>query len=548
MFGGALTALAAPAGAGTTLTVAPWGSDSSPGTASAPWRTLQHAMGELDPGETLVVRGGTYNERVKLYPNDFTPGRANAPVKVVAAVGERPIVQGLLWLKGADHWTIDGLNVTWDPATGSANEHMVKFTGGTGWRLTNSEIWGARSYAGVLVSQGAVDFRIDHNRIHDTAHTNDTNQDHLIYVNNGHDGSGVIERNQLWGSPNGRGVKLGPPSLDVPGTSNITIRYNTFHDNRGPSNVQISGSSANNQIYRNLLVGAARRYENITAYNLAGGGNRAWDNVGWDSVAVVETDEHGLVDAGGNHHVDPVLRSDLVPSRSDAKAYGHLATASAGSTPTPAPTADAASALVRALYVDFLGRTATSAEVTRHVDRLRSGTPVATVISEFASSDEWAGALIDGLYRSTLGRASDRAGRAYWIGIMGTGVSPASIAAEFYASDEYYRRAGGSPRTWIQDLYREILGRPADSGGLGHWEKVMAAGAPRSVVAGSFYASIESRTRRVTGLYRALLGRSPDVAGRAYWAGVLADGHDVRLAATLAASPEYARRALARAN
>lgn len=549
--GGALTVSAAPAGAGTTHAVAPWGSDSNPGTGNAPWRTLSHAMGELRPGDTLVARGGTYVERIQLYPNDFTPATATAPIRVVASPGERPVIKGLLWLKGADHWTIDGIGVTWDPATGAANEHMVKFTGGRSWRLTNSEIWGAKSYAAVLVSQGAVDFRIDHNRIHDTAATNDPNQDHLIYVNNGHAGSGIIERNLLWGSPNGRGVKLGPPSLDVPGTSNITIRQNTFADNRGPSNIQISGSSNSNQIHGNILVGAAERYENITAWNLAGSDNRVYDNFGWESVAVLERDEPGLVDVGGNVHRDPVLGSDLVPLRSEALAYGHLAESTGTSSPTPSPTTepsvDPAEALIRALHVDFLGRQPSSSEIAHHVGRLRSGTSTAQVIAGFAASDEWAGALIDGYYRSTLGRSADRSGRAYWISVMATGVSPASIAAEFYASEEYYRRAGATPETWVKDLYREILGRNADASGLRHWEQLLRSGVPRSVIAASFHGSVESRTRRVNALYRALLGRAADRSGQAYWVGVLADGQDIRLASALAASPEYARRAVARA-
>ena len=61
------------------------------------------------------------------------------------------------------------------------------------------------------------------------------------------------------------------------------------------------------------------------------------------------------------------------------------------------------------------------ADLVRHCHEIRgqAGTYGYPLISEFASSDEWAGALIDGLYRSTLGRASDRAGRAYWIGILG---------------------------------------------------------------------------------------------------------------------------------
>ena len=154
---------------------------------------------------------------------------------------------------------------------------------------------------------GATDFLVDHNFIHDTYESNDKNQDHLMYVDNGPDGSGVIERNILARSSNGRGVKLGPGSLDRPGTGNITIRYNTFYDNRGPSNIQLSGSSSNNQIYGNLLDQPSDGAANITAWNLTGSNNVVRDNLGGHSGGVADFDSSGYVDGGGNVHADPKL-------------------------------------------------------------------------------------------------------------------------------------------------------------------------------------------------------------------------------------------------
>ncbi len=543
----ALVVQASPASAAGTFVVAPWGSDTAPGTSSAPWRTIDHAFDELRAGDTLVVRGGTYRERVKFWSGALNPGTPSAPIRVVAAAGERPVVQGVLWLTGADHWIIDGLDVTWDPDTGRDNEHMVVFHGGTGWRLTGSELWGAKSYAALLVGKGASGFRIDGNRIHDTVATNDVNQDHLIYIDNGSEGSGIIERNRLWGSPNGRGVKLGPPALDKAGTSNITIRFNTFFDNRGPSNIQLSGSSSNNHIHGNLMVGVGRWSANITAWNLSGRDNRVHDNLGWDSTSVID-DDPGLVDAGGNLHRDPQLQTpDLTPGLTSARAFGHLAGASDAPAPAPAPTtSDPQRALVNALYQDFLGRAGSPSEVDVEVAKLRQGLPTVRVIDEFSSSDEWAGSLIDGYYRSTLGRSADPVGRANWLRVLASGMSPADVAARFYASDEYFRRSGGTPHAWITDLYAEILHRRPDPAGLRHWMQMHDRGVSRVRMAGYFHGSAESRATRVSALYRALLGRSADPTGMATWTRVLADGQDIRLARTLASSAEYAGRAVRR--
>ena len=72
------------------------------------------------------------------------PASADAPITVQNYPGERPVIQGLFWLSGADYWRICGVNVT--GAADSASEHMVKLSGGTGWSFTNAEVWGAHSF------------------------------------------------------------------------------------------------------------------------------------------------------------------------------------------------------------------------------------------------------------------------------------------------------------------------------------------------------------------------------------------------------------------
>lgn len=201
---------------------------------------------------------------------------------------------------------------------------------------------------------------------------------------------------------------------------------------------------------------------------------------------------------------------------------------------------------VRALYVDFLSRNGTSAEVRGHVDLLVYRASLPGVISSFSTSNEWLGALIDSYYQSTLGRNADAEGKQNWMNTYRSGWTPARIASAFYASTEFYQRSGNTNRAWITELYRQILGRNPDQQGLEDWKRKADRGVPRRDIAYSFFQSYESRRFRVIGLYDHLLGRFPDSSGMATWTERLENGRDVQLATTLASSAEYRQRATAR--
>lgn len=308
--------------AGHLVYVAADASGAGTGAADAPFSTLAAGLESLEAGDTLIVAGGTYRERIDLRAP--ARGRPDAPIVVRAAPGERPVVRGLLWLHDLEHWVIDSINVTWDAAVNRSDEHLVKLDGGVGWTYRDSEVWGAQSYAGVLVVGAPVDFRVSGLYVHDTVPTNDKNQDHLIYLNAG-TGGGIVERNLLVGSPNGRAIKVGPPEAGGPAVANVIIRHNTMVDNLGPSNVQLAWEVYDVLVERNVMVGALDRRANVTTFELSGSGNVIADNVGWGSVGVLEP-EAGMDDGGGNLWVDPGLSGiDFRPTAEVALDYGHHA-------------------------------------------------------------------------------------------------------------------------------------------------------------------------------------------------------------------------------
>jgi len=311
------------------LVVSTNGDDGATGTAAEPWRTLGAALHRLRPGDLLLVRGGRYRERI--IDVAVAPATETDPIRVQPWPGEEPILQGLLWLRGPDYWAIEGLRITWDPDADS-EEHMVKLVDGVGWTFSENELWGARSYAALLVAGETdgqpADWRVSGNCVHDTHETNDANQDQLIYVNTGlRAGQGVIERNILFGAPNGAGIKLGGPSEREGGAVNVTVRRNTIAFTA--QSMLVSWGSKGNRIEDNLLYGVGEGYGNIRGYELEGRDNVVAGNAGGGARLLILNDDghEGLVDGGDNRFpVEPRFRSEecsgFEPAATEARRYG----------------------------------------------------------------------------------------------------------------------------------------------------------------------------------------------------------------------------------
>lgn len=283
-----------------------------------PTQSLATALRDARPGDTLVLRGGSRTEDVVVTP---TKGTSTQPIRVMAYPGERYVLTGRLSLDAPDYWDIAGLNVKWRSGLAS-NVHMVKMNGGKHWRLHHCEFWDAHSYAALLVTDLAANFRVDHCHIHDTIASNGANQDHLIYVAEG--SAGEIDHNLLRNAPNGRGVKIG---ADPPRTSgrNIKVHHNTIIDCHGPALIQVSYESNDNLLYRNILVRPGAGEAAITHYNLSGTGNRAYEDLWWQATRAVQTGDSGLVDEGRHVNVDPKFDSAFRPTNPAAAGYGHTA-------------------------------------------------------------------------------------------------------------------------------------------------------------------------------------------------------------------------------
>jgi hypothetical protein len=332
-----LVSVAAAQAVVATYYVAPNGNDGHKGTVQQPWKTFRKGLSSLKPGDELVARGGLYKEILGgSTPVKIQPARATAPITVRAYPGERPVIQGLLWLSRPSYWTVDGINVTWQDGQ-SSRSHMVRLINGVGWQFINAEVWGAKSYAGILVGNTVEsepsNWRISGCTVHDTYASNSTNQDHLIYVNSSlTGGSGIVERNILYNVLNGNGVKLGGAN-NLQGTQNVTVRFNTFHNTK--QGILTSWLSRNNLIHHNLFSVIGTNYGALRGFQLDGINNVARDNYIHDARYTIlnDPDYLGILDSGRNFHAsDPLF--DFVglggfrPQATAAADYGRYATSS----------------------------------------------------------------------------------------------------------------------------------------------------------------------------------------------------------------------------
>jgi hypothetical protein len=240
--GTAQAATTIPAGA---LFIAPSGSDSNPCTQASPCKTWQKA---LTSGKVFVARGGTYTR-----DEAFTPAAGSV---LQNYPGERPLHVGKLWLGGASNWRLDGLAMTWGGAL-TANDHMMKITGGSGWRVTGSEIYGAKSWANLLIAGSPNAWRFDHNRVHDNYGSSAHNgvQDHNVYLNTATSTTttGQFDHNTLYNASRGEDLKADGTGGTSGGAMGVQFTYNTFSNAK--RFVLTGGTSNRNSWHHNALQG-----------------------------------------------------------------------------------------------------------------------------------------------------------------------------------------------------------------------------------------------------------------------------------------------------
>lgn len=148
---------------------------------------------------------------------------------------------------------------------------------------------------------------------------------------------------------------------------------------------------------------------------------------------------------------------------------------------------------------------------------------------------------INQLYQDLLGRPAEGFGMSYWNAVLSSTNSRSAVVTGIESSQEYQQHE-------VENDYRTILGRNADPVGLQFWEFDLAAGETNQMVQAGMMGTLEyfnrvgaTTTGLLNGIFQEVLNRAPTQAESQQWLAQLNVGlNGSNLATALMSSSEGA--------
>ncbi|HEV3444279.1 MAG TPA: DUF4214 domain-containing protein [Gemmataceae bacterium] len=210
-----------------------------------------------------------------------------------------------------------------------------------------------------------------------------------------------------------------------------------------------------------------------------------------------------------------------------------------GATPVTTPN----QRYIASIYQTLLGR-APDPSAIAWVNLLNQGVAPAAVVLAIEASLEFRLDEVQTIYQRFLHRAADPGGLAIFSNALGAGATVEQVEEIVIGSQEYFQLNGSTNAGFLTGLYRDVLNRSPDAGGLFAFTQALQAGLSRSAVAAVLFGSQEFRNDLVALDYQTDLGRNADPAGAAGFVLALNSGAtDQAVLAAILGSPEaFARR------
>jgi hypothetical protein len=239
----------------TTYYVSPEGSDSNDGSINSPWLTIQHGLDNLEPGNTLNISAGVYNEALYL---DHS-GSETQKIRIIGQSFDTVILDGinvdrdLFFVENAEYIEISGLTFTRAPRAGLrlSYAHHVEIRNCV---FAENGRWGVFT-----------DFS-DYTTI-ENCEAYGSASEHGIYISNSSDNA--IVRNSIVHHNNASGIQINAdPSMGGDGiSSDCLIENNLVYENGRGGGAAVNLASVRDSVIQN----------NMIYWNYAGG-IAAWDD------------------------------------------------------------------------------------------------------------------------------------------------------------------------------------------------------------------------------------------------------------------------------
>jgi len=275
-----------------TYYVSPTGNDAAQGTIQSPWRNMDYASTKMQPGDLLLIRGGTYS-----YTRQITvqrSGSAGFPLTFRAYSGEIPSFVfelsppptfDFLLLLGS-YLVIDGLDIT---NRNDPGESIWIANGAHDVRVARCDIHGSHNN-GILISGNSN--ILEDSRIHDIGNGSQgpAPGSHGIYLEGAQN---IIRRNTVYRNWT-FGIHVYNGYGNFGGQNLIEDNY-VYHNGYGTfsqdptvpsSGIVIANGHDNNIVQKNILcdnaqfgmylidqVSGTQFRDNITCFNRKGGSN-----------------------------------------------------------------------------------------------------------------------------------------------------------------------------------------------------------------------------------------------------------------------------------
>ena len=284
---------------GKAYYVSPSGNDSNPGTASAPFLTIQQAANVATAGYTVYVAPGTYN--VSSTITSSSNGTSLAPIVFISTTqwGAKIVTTAAVGIYiGGSYTTFQNFDIS---ASGTGTAGLLKLTGSAhdsaiGNRVHDMGASSCVSGAGIQVGTGGTGHVVFGNYIYNIGLAPGTcNQTHGVYVLTN---SNTIQSNIIFHNGD-LGIQI-----DGNGPSNNIVTNNTIFDNwrgividtgDGGSNTAAGNIISNNIIYKNIGAGYYDGMDgsvsgNTISYNVIYGNSPNLSMTGDTSSNIIQSD------------------------------------------------------------------------------------------------------------------------------------------------------------------------------------------------------------------------------------------------------------------